>query len=164
MCTQGHSLGGSYASISFAELLRRAAGGGALPAQISLGDIYTFGSPRIGADDFSSTVRDNIKSPTAVGSSWRIANDKDVVTLVPPVLGDPHDYVHVDVGWAIFPDKEPQRLDSEIGTHPEPPKDFSFLNHCESFVVAFLISFIGRGTMLSEQKDILLTRWDLPSA
>ena len=118
--SKGHSLGGSYSSMCFTELLRQSDGHG-LPDSISLGDLYTHGSPRIGGRDFATAVMDNVKSP--IGSSWRIANVKDIVPQIPPMKGLPTKdvFIHVNSGYQIYSDQKPTNMPSEIvGTDPSP--------------------------------------------
>ncbi|KAG8982248.1 hypothetical protein FRB93_008212 [Tulasnella sp. JGI-2019a] len=76
----GHSLGGSYSTLCFAELLRHSSLG-QLPPKCTLGDIYTYGSPRLAQRDLGDNYVKYLKN----GSSWRIVNDNDLVPQVPPV-------------------------------------------------------------------------------
>ncbi|KAG9119364.1 hypothetical protein FRC07_005630, partial [Ceratobasidium sp. 392] len=78
-CT-GHSLGGNYSSLCFTQFTEP----NALPSKAALGDMYTFGAPRSGLQDFAQAAKDHLGSNT--GSSWRIANKGDGVPQVPPVF------------------------------------------------------------------------------
>jgi len=113
----GHSLGGAYSSLTYAQLTISGYG----TSKAALGDIYTFGSPRVGRGDFAEKVKASVNPPMSVGSSWRIANDKDYVPQVPasppwPISRDP--FIHIDAAYAIFPNNNPTTLPSEIGKHP----------------------------------------------
>ncbi|QRV98485.1 Lipase (class 3) [Ceratobasidium sp. AG-Ba] len=109
----GHSLGGSYSSLCFTQLTIE----GKLPLAATLGDLYTFGSPRNGEDDLAIALRNHLGEKT--GNSWRIVNKGDRIPTVPPVIPFSRvDFVHVDTGLMISPDKAPELLDTEIGTKP----------------------------------------------
>ncbi|KZW03795.1 alpha/beta-hydrolase [Exidia glandulosa HHB12029] len=111
-CT-GHSLGAAYASLSydqFTSVFENIPG-------FALGDLYTFGSPRVGHNDFAKAFQKAVKSSKNSGSSWRIVNNRDIVADVPlktPIPGIGM-YVHVDCGLKIYPQRSPTPLDSEIG-------------------------------------------------
>lgn len=115
--TQGHSLGASYASLCYTELLRLQR----RPTTIKLvlRDLYTFGSPRIGLNDFAEAFRDALLSHT--GHSWRICCTLDPVTLVPPVLLTDPKFTHLDKTYLVAVDEDPEEADTELGTHPRPP-------------------------------------------
>ncbi|CUA70737.1 hypothetical protein RSOLAG22IIIB_09065 [Rhizoctonia solani] len=57
---------------------------GVLPPLSVLGDLYTFGCPRIGYKHFAEAMKDNLGPHT--GSARRIANADDLVPQVPPVV------------------------------------------------------------------------------
>lgn len=117
----GHSLGGSYSSFCYTQLLIDVAPN-ATP--IVIGDEYTFGSPRVGSDDYARLNGKLVSVQT--GQTWRIVNNKDIVPQVPPTKIPPEtperlQFHHVDNGIMIFPDKTPLALPSEIGgPWPEP--------------------------------------------
>ncbi len=118
MSFQGHSLGAAYASLCYAQL--RIEGTGTDKAD--LGDLCTFGSPRVGRGDFASPLEAAMTAATC-GSAWRIANDGDYVTKVPATLPWPwpfskNPFVHIDGLYNIYNDAEPKPGPSEIGTHP----------------------------------------------
>ena len=119
----------------FTELLRRSQAG-SLPGKIALGDLYTYGSPRIGGDDFATALKNNLAPPA--GCSWRISNDGDVVPKIPLIQNIPNlkgfVFVHVDAGYQLYKDKAPSKIPSEIGTKPGrgplPNKD-NIVPHCK---------------------------------
>jgi hypothetical protein len=113
----GHSLGGAYSTLSYAQLCIEGFG----TTIASLGDLYTFGSPRAGRGDFAVGVKHNAYPPADNGSSWRIVNYNDYVPKLPasppwPLSFDP--FIHVDAAYMIYPDQAPVAEDSEIGTNP----------------------------------------------
>ncbi|MCP4967283.1 MAG: lipase family protein [bacterium] len=74
----GHSLGAGLAALAAARIV--AAGG-------TVGDVYTYGSPRAGLKDFVTTYN------AALGSNtYRVINHIDIVTRVPLLV---QDYRHV---------------------------------------------------------------------
>jgi hypothetical protein len=84
----GHSLGAALATLAAA--LRRPRG------------LYTYGSPRVGDDDFGETL--------AGVNNFRVVNNRDVVTTVPPPLpfhhvGELH-YIAHEGGMLVRPDDE----------------------------------------------------------
>ncbi len=111
----GHSLGGSYSSFFYTELLIDVAPEGML---IAIGDEYTFGAPRVGSDDY---VQLNAKLVDyQAGQSWRIVNDQDILpqvppTEIPPTTPERLHFHHIDNGMPIFPKKGPEDIDSERG-------------------------------------------------
>ncbi len=117
MYSQGHSLGAAYASLCYAQL--RIEGTGTEKAD--LGDLYTFGSPRVGRGDFASPLEVAMTAAT-YGSAWRIVNQGDYVTKVPasapwPISTDP--FIHVDASYVVSQNAKPKPGPSEIGTHPQ---------------------------------------------
>ncbi|THG96877.1 hypothetical protein EW026_g5032 [Hermanssonia centrifuga] len=120
----GHSLGASYASLCYAELLRLYNNQPidpfvTSPSKLILRDLYTFGSPRFALEDFVDVFM--LVMDTHHGYSWRIVSEGDPVTLVPPVhLIDPK-FIHLDKAWQVSENAEPQELPSERNSHPRPP-------------------------------------------
>lgn len=117
----GHSLGASYASMCYAQLLMDVAppaGPGML-----MGDQYTFGSPRIGGNEWAGMNKS--LAGAQKGQTWRIVNENDLVPQVPPTnlprMQDLVDFHHLDNGIQIFSDKSPKRLPSEINQPNLPP-------------------------------------------
>ena len=111
----GHSLGGSYSSFCYTQLLIDVAPGG-MP--IAIGDEYTFGAPRVGSDDYAQLNAKVVD--LQAGQSWRIVNDQDIVPQIPPTEIPPStperlQFHHIDNGMQIFPDKEPEKIASERG-------------------------------------------------
>jgi len=122
------------ASLSYGELCIEGPG----TPLASLGDLYTFGSPRVGRGDFATAFRAAVSSPQCIGSSWRIVNHKDYVPKIPasppwPFSRDP--FVHVDAAYQISPASKPQKLPSEIGTHPSWSIPTAIVPHCEAIVI-----------------------------
>ncbi|KAG8868364.1 hypothetical protein FRB97_002440, partial [Tulasnella sp. 331] len=111
----GHSLGGSYSTLCFTEFLRYSTLG-QLPAKCTLGDIYTFGSPRLAQRDLGDKIVADLKN----GSSWRIVNTDDLVPQVPPVTLSLVSGIfnHINGGMRICKDKPTVKLPSELGTSP----------------------------------------------
>ncbi|KZT23288.1 alpha/beta-hydrolase [Neolentinus lepideus HHB14362 ss-1] len=130
----GHSLGASYATLCYAQLLLYYSTN---PVEWTLGDMYTYGSPRVAENNFTSQLQTALK--TAPGSTWRIVNRNDSVTAIVPAPkdcfgeGDPNDddprvYIHTDTGYRISANASPVLLDSEIGQDPGPaPKTVEYL-------------------------------------
>jgi hypothetical protein len=79
-----------------------------------LGDLYTVGSPRVGAKDFATAFKNALAK--GEGNSWRTVNQKDAVTMVPVTINpfEKNPFTHVDVGKRIFADKAPENIDTEI--------------------------------------------------
>ncbi|CAE6471404.1 unnamed protein product [Rhizoctonia solani] len=126
----GHSLGGSYSNLCYTQFTIP----GVLPPMGVLGDLYTFGCPRIGYKDFAEAMRDHLGPHT--GSAWRIGNKGDLVTQVPPVTPWTHDspFNHVNAGYRLYESDKPELLPSEIGTltsGPDiwPPSKMTFTPH-----------------------------------
>lgn len=113
-------MGGSYANLCFAQLLQELRITGGLPPHMVFGDMYTFGCPRIGQNEFAKSIRDNL-THEMTGSSWRIVNDNDLVPKVPPVWKLDPEFIHLNEGYTIKKDAKPQKLASEIDTHTIPP-------------------------------------------
>lgn len=92
----GHSLGGALATVVFAAIRGRP-----LPPNVMLRDLITFGSPRVGDEEFSqSLLTDRTRKTPNLQSSYRIVNKDDVVTSVPGTFWEEPDsaYVHVEQG------------------------------------------------------------------
>ncbi|GJJ08083.1 hypothetical protein Clacol_002290 [Clathrus columnatus] len=121
MHVTGHSLGGAYGALTYAQLTIDGSG----VTKAILGDLYTFGAPRVGRGDFSGSFKTAVAAgTTCTGSPWRIVNKKDIVPKVPasppwPLSLDP--YIHIDSAYMIYPDQTPTLQPSEIGTHPTWP-------------------------------------------
>ena len=89
----GHSLGAALATLAASLRQPRA--------------LYTFGSPRVGDDDFGKTL--------AGVPIFRVANNRDLVTTVPPPLSFHHvgelHYITHDGGMLVNPDDETVAMD-----------------------------------------------------
>ncbi|EJT97338.1 alpha/beta-hydrolase [Dacryopinax primogenitus] len=106
----GHSLGASYATIFYAEALRRSTS----EYPFVLVDLHTFGSPRVGLSQFGLSLRSLVASRNV--HTWRIANTGDLVTSVPPVVNDAgQELEHVDCGLRVEKGKPSTKLESELG-------------------------------------------------
>jgi hypothetical protein len=152
---QGHSLGASYATLFHTALLSVQAGSGtftkpsgsdpaqpqsgaaapSLAALITLRDLWTFGSPRLGLADFAQLQHDLMAAHD--GASWRLVDAKDPVALVPPDplhLGKAGDaFVHVDAGVRMSADAPPVPIPSELEGVEKTGVSalLHFPNHCE---------------------------------
>ncbi|EPQ52512.1 alpha/beta-hydrolase [Gloeophyllum trabeum ATCC 11539] len=134
----GHSLGASFTTLCYAQLLQYQQ---TKPLEWVLGDLFTFGSPRIGENSFALNFRAAVEK--AAGSSWRIVDEDDSVTSLPPapaklVLGifpavdDPRIYVHVDSAYRTSRSEPPSAISSEVGMDPGPaPKTVEELTEKE---------------------------------
>ncbi|WYZ43603.1 hypothetical protein EsH8_VII_000039 [Colletotrichum jinshuiense] len=122
----GHSLGGSYSSFFYAQLLQDAGG---LGPEVETGDEYTFGAPRVGSQAWA-VYNNSVVSPSE-GQSWRIVNNDDLVPQIPPTSLKPNqlDFYHIDKGMKIFSDSPPEPISTEIGG-PTPPI-VNFKDFCE---------------------------------
>ncbi|KAF4969048.1 hypothetical protein FSARC_3702 [Fusarium sarcochroum] len=132
----GHSLGGSYSSLCYAALI--AGGPELIPRKFSMGDEYTFGSPRVGSQEWAEWTNGEVLK--SEGQSWRIVLNTDIVPQVPPTVLKPDqtNFYHVDQGVRIFKDGPPQLIPSEVGGPP--PTVFHITNLIE------LIKFVGDST------------------
>lgn len=97
-----------------------------------IGDLYTFGGPRVGLDDWASAARTAMSAQDR-RHAWRTANVGDLVTMVPPVFPWDANFIHLDAGWQISPVQAPTKLPSEIGTLRNPPSSWGPKAHRESF-------------------------------
>jgi hypothetical protein len=120
---------------------------------ICLSHRYTFGAPRVGRGDFVKSFKEAVHAP--FGSSWRIVNNKDLVPKVPaslpwPFSRDP--FIHVDAGYKIYPDANPNPMPSEIGKHPTWPIPASFKPHGKypTLFVFVIITLTDTGVATSE--------------
>ncbi|KAL5522896.1 hypothetical protein ACEPAF_1163 [Sanghuangporus sanghuang] len=147
----GHSLVAAYAMLCHAELMRLYNNAPTDPEfkddphadlahffshlkarQFVLCDLYTFGSPRIGGliDNVSWEKSYKTALDNHSGQSWRIQNNFDPVTAVPPVIPLISTWNPVDNGYQINDSAPPQALPTEtdtqpcVGLHPE-----NFPNH-----------------------------------
>jgi len=109
----GHSLGGAYATLTYAQLCIQGFG----TDKAALGDLYTFGSPRVALEDFAVPFVAAVHSTASNGSSWRITNHNDFVPKIPfSIIRKP--YIHVDEASMIYPNSKPVKQPTEIGTRP----------------------------------------------
>ena len=121
----GHSLGGSYSSLCYAQLLidttQTPVSPRPSPRYFVPGDEYTFGAPRVGNEKWSVLNSDLVGSHS--GQSWRIVHDQDIVPQVPPTAFKPEqlDFYHIDKGKRIFKHKAPEDIETEQGgPRPKP--------------------------------------------
>lgn len=86
--SQGHSLGGALATLTALGLQQR----GVVPA-----GVFTFGSPRVGQASFTDLYDASGLTPV----TYRIVNERDPVTKVPPESGLSKlgNYRHVGQPW-----------------------------------------------------------------
>ncbi|CAE6471389.1 unnamed protein product [Rhizoctonia solani] len=129
----GHSLGGSYSNVCYTQFTVP----NTLPPSSVLGDLYTFGCPRIGYKDFAEAMREHLGKHT--GSAWRIANHKDPVTKVPPIpFTGNSQFNHVDAGYRLSKSKKPELIPSEIGTLTSGPFWLALSQHHATTYYAYL--------------------------
>lgn len=124
----GHSLGGSYSTLCYTQLLIDVAPSNLSPGMMFMGDEYTFGAPRIGSNEWSRLTSKLVEVQR--GRSWRIVNNHDLVPQVPPTTLQPkqRDFHHIDTGVHIWPYKEPSQLPSEVNQpNPKPYPIYSIL-------------------------------------
>ena len=114
------------------ETVRRL-GNSPLKGNFYIGDLYTFGSPRVGLNDWASAARTATKAQSR-GHAWRTANVGDLVTMVPPVFLWDANFIHLDAGWQISPTQAPIRRPSEIGTSRQPPSSWDPNAHRKFFM------------------------------
>jgi len=81
----GHSLGGCLAAISYVDILKNLQ---SLPFYSTIKSyLYTFGSPRVGNNDFANFINNNNDKDFFV--SYRVANTEDVIPIaILPVIGE----------------------------------------------------------------------------
>lgn len=110
----GHSLGGSYSTLCYTQLLIDVAPTSPAAGEIILGDEYTFGAPRIGSNEYARLNKTLVDHQR--GQSWRIVNNHDLVPQVPPTTlqRKQRDFHHIDTGVRIWPYKGPEQLPTEI--------------------------------------------------
>lgn len=99
-----------------------------------IGDLYTFGSPRVGLNDWASAARTAMSAQTR-GQAWRTANTGDLVTMIPPVFPWDANFIHLDVGWQVSPTRAPIKLRSEIGIPKGLPSSWNPKAHRALFSV-----------------------------
>ncbi|KAL5522857.1 hypothetical protein ACEPAG_8875 [Sanghuangporus baumii] len=135
----GHSLGAAYATLCYAEIMRLYNNTPTDPGskddphadlahffshlkerQFVLRDLYTFGCPRIGGlmDNVSWAKSYKAALDNHIGQSWRIQNNFDPVTAVPPVIPIISTWNHVDNGYQTNDSAPPKELPTEIDTQP----------------------------------------------
>lgn len=132
----GHSLGGSYSTLCYTQLLIDVAPSSPGAGEMMIGDEYTFGAPRIGCNEWSRLSCKLVEVQR--GRSWRIVNNHDLVPQVPPTTLQPkqRDFHHVDTGVRIWPYKGPTQLPSEINQpNPRPYPIYSILYLIPSLIM-----------------------------
>ncbi|EJT97340.1 alpha/beta-hydrolase [Dacryopinax primogenitus] len=136
----GHSLGASYATLFYAEALRRPPN----KEPFVLVDLHTFGAPRVGLSQFGLSLCSLVASRNV--HTWRIANTGDLVTSVPPVVNDAgQEFEHMDCGLRVEKGKPSMKLESELGKGAEACARGGVIDHaCERYWEA-LGSAAGRG-------------------
>jgi hypothetical protein len=142
-------LGGAYSSLCYGQLCIDGYG----TPKASLGDLYTFGSPRVSRADFAKSLKDAVKK----GSAWRITNKSDYVTRIPasppwPILMDP--FIHVDAQYMIYSNQKPVAQKSEIGTHPTWEIPTAITPHCELNSMINFVYVRNRLTITQTRRSI----------
>lgn len=127
----GHSLGAALATLATAKFLERAK-----PVR----GLYTFGSPRVGNEDFAKDFNHDFNART-----FRFVNNTDIVTRVPPRF--PFGYRHVggiyyfeDDGdlstnpsrWGIFVDRVKTEVKDVFSPNPGAVKDHFMANYIDA--------------------------------
>lgn len=132
----GHSLGGSYSTLCYTQLLIDVAPSNPGAGEMMMGDEYTFGSPRIGSNEWARLTNKLVEVQR--GRSWRIVNNHDLVPQVPPTTLQPKErnFHHIDTGVHIWPYKEPAQLPSEVDQpNPKPYPIYSILYLIPSLIM-----------------------------
>lgn len=132
----GHSLGGSYSTLCYTQLLIDVAPSDPGAKETIMGDEYTFGAPRIGSNGWARLASE--LADVQRGRSWRIVNNHDLVPKVPPTTLQPTqlDFHHVDTGVHIWPYKSPAQLPTEIDQpNPKPYPIYSILYLIPSLIM-----------------------------
>lgn len=111
----GHSLGGSYATMCYTQLLIDIAPSSTGAGQMVMGDEYTFGAPRVGCREWAALKSRLVDLHETGGQSWRIVNNIDLVPMIPPTSLHPTEvaFHHVNRGVRIWPHKSPRYMLSE---------------------------------------------------
>ena len=134
----GHSLGGSYSTLCYTQLLIDVAPSNPGPGEMMMGDEYTFGAPRTGSDEWA---RLNLTLVNAQrGRSWRIVNNHDLVPQVPPTTlqRKQRDFHHINTGVHIWPYKAPEQMPTEIDKkNPKRYPIYSILYLIPSLIMVF---------------------------
>ncbi|KAM0746359.1 alpha/beta-hydrolase [Meredithblackwellia eburnea MCA 4105] len=95
----GHSLGSALAGLIFARFIQSPAD---LGDDIELRDCYLYGTPRLGDAAFCSAFEKNLVTPVdRPNILWRVVNNLDIVTMVPPGLAD-HDAQRANLGLSVL--------------------------------------------------------------
>ncbi|GAA5870457.1 hypothetical protein JCM8547_004037 [Rhodosporidiobolus lusitaniae] len=82
----GHSLGSALASLTYARFLHSPED---LGETLELKDSYVYGTPRLGDGSFAAAFEADLINPIGrTNILWRVANNADVVSLVPPGVAD----------------------------------------------------------------------------
>ncbi|RPD56480.1 alpha/beta-hydrolase [Lentinus tigrinus ALCF2SS1-7] len=133
----GHSLGGAYCIITYGEFLRRQAE--LALANFKFGDMHAFGAPRVCLEPFATEFNRHTQIPGGGKYSFRIVNELDPVTTIPPAFKDQvleFPFVHPASAWKITtggPEKmndEPPPVDPQSVTdllanaHFHDPKEY----------------------------------------
>lgn len=95
-----------------------------------MGDLYTFGSPRVGEQDFAKPLK--VAVDASFGSSWRIVNHNDYVPKVPALFwwSTSRPWIHIDGLYTVYTDKVPVPGLTEIGTRPTISLPTAIAPHC----------------------------------
>ncbi|KZO93397.1 alpha/beta-hydrolase [Calocera viscosa TUFC12733] len=109
----GHSLGASYATLFYADALRRFSLPHSRAQPFQLIDLHTFGSPRVALSSFGLSLR-SLAAQQEV-HVWRVVNEGDLVPSVPPVDALEQAFEHVDAGVLVEKGKKAQGMKSELG-------------------------------------------------
>ncbi|KIP10351.1 hypothetical protein PHLGIDRAFT_239316 [Phlebiopsis gigantea 11061_1 CR5-6] len=148
----GHSLGASYAALSYAELLRLYNNAPIAPLSSGpptcvLRDLYSFGCPRFGLADFADVF--TLAMDEHEGSCWRILARDDPVGLVPPVLITDAKFIHLDRAYEVSDSESPTELPSERNSHPRPPLPVVSINMSNHTPWAYFNALHHAATQLS---------------
>lgn len=120
----GHSLGASYATMCTAQLHIDIPPSASSTSPLSIGDTYTFGSPRVGGNAWAAMY--GRLADAGEGRTWRVVHSRDLVPTVPPtsLQGAQLDFHHVDDGLRVSAWQGPERLPSEVDAPDPPPVAF----------------------------------------
>lgn len=133
-----------------------------LPSSLVVRDLYTFGSPRLGLTDFAQLYSTLLA--THGGTSWRIIDAHDPVTLVPPeplhIGSEGWVFCHVDKAVKVQKDGSYAYVESEVQRGPDTlgvgGALLHFSDHCKSMFFMATRGVINLRTVVTSYWTSLL--------